>query len=740
MSNSIAPGSSADVNVKVTALTTNPNVPAQYKTIILKKNLVNGVNTLTQEMMAIQNIKYVIKYNYVLGEDITIPANCILEFDGGSISAGNGQNMDTITSTNTSITAGLVKIFDTDITLAGTWNVVESYPEWFGAKGDGVTDDTFFIQKTFDTFNIIKLSRKEYKVETVTDGIVLNLPSGKHLIGVDIDHKAENKIYTLHCENNTARAILQINNSCIIENITIKGISSGSTFSDTNDIIQNGVCCIKTNGECGRITLNEIQCLGGNVGFFIMAYLTNIEHCYSFYNLIGFAITGKLGSDGTLKVENTTINMKTCYCILSHRHAFYIKGLVYSNFENLAADGCGHELVAINSWNNVYAPYYFESLRACNFLSIGAEKSLKMIKTSNCINIAIRNLNFNYGFHVDEQKNGSYTPGHLFEFTYSNLRLEDPWIIIGGCDPSIINTMLNDNPSAPLIYLEDKKRKNILYRFYGIQNSGVLSKNNIFIGGFITSDNIVVEDNTMYKDSYDITSGSIVQALDSIDFKNNPYHIITINFSKANPELGIYTNKKYNFYGKTVIFKNTNLTSPNVITCDGQVGSFIIENGTFILKDFSISDNSKKNREKIFVANNTTIKFININFLEFNVESINYIVNADANSYVEAINCIFTRNFKKLSSSNNYKCYFDRLPVFKNEYAFEGSIIANTYIAHGNGIPNLELINKVVNSLPTIFSSDYIPEITMKGMQVYYNNKLYICDGTQWRDAIGTPV
>lgn len=86
MSNSIAPGSSADVNIKVTTLTTNPNIPSQYKTIILKKNLVNGVNTLTQDMMSSENIKYVIKYDYTLGEDITIPKNCILEFDGGSIS------------------------------------------------------------------------------------------------------------------------------------------------------------------------------------------------------------------------------------------------------------------------------------------------------------------------------------------------------------------------------------------------------------------------------------------------------------------------------------------------------------------------------------------------------------------------------------------------------------------------------------------------------------------------------
>ena len=142
MSNSIAPGSSADVNVKVTALTTNPNVPAQYKTIILKKNLVNGVNTLTQAMMNQTNTKYVIKYDYTLGDDITVPANCVLEFDGGSIS---GEH--TITGNNTSINAEIVKIFNTDITLAGTWQIREAYPEWFGAKANGVDDDSIAFAK-----------------------------------------------------------------------------------------------------------------------------------------------------------------------------------------------------------------------------------------------------------------------------------------------------------------------------------------------------------------------------------------------------------------------------------------------------------------------------------------------------------------------------------------------------------------------------------------------------------------
>ena len=102
MSNSIAPGSLACVNVKVTALSTNPNVHAQYKTIILKKNLVNGVNTLTQEMINQINTKYIIKYNYILGENITVPENCILEFDGGSFE-NSTENNYSLTGTATKV-------------------------------------------------------------------------------------------------------------------------------------------------------------------------------------------------------------------------------------------------------------------------------------------------------------------------------------------------------------------------------------------------------------------------------------------------------------------------------------------------------------------------------------------------------------------------------------------------------------------------------------------------------------
>lgn len=110
--------------------------------IILRKDK-TFAEQLTQE-----NTIYVIRYDFELDENITIPANCVLQFEGGSIS---GEH--TITGQNTGIEAGLVKIFGTNVTLGGSWNVAEAYPEWFGAKGDGVTDDTDCISDLFKVFS-----------------------------------------------------------------------------------------------------------------------------------------------------------------------------------------------------------------------------------------------------------------------------------------------------------------------------------------------------------------------------------------------------------------------------------------------------------------------------------------------------------------------------------------------------------------------------------------------------------
>lgn len=142
-------------------------------------------NILTQDMINQANTIYVIRYDFTLGEDITVPANCVLDFDGGSISGAY-----TIIGANTGINASLVKIFNTDVTLASSWNVPEAYPEWFGAKGDGVTDDTNTILKSVLYFNSINLTKHYLISSTININRYISLyskTSGGFVVKTDID-------------------------------------------------------------------------------------------------------------------------------------------------------------------------------------------------------------------------------------------------------------------------------------------------------------------------------------------------------------------------------------------------------------------------------------------------------------------------------------------------------------------------------------------------------------------------
>jgi hypothetical protein len=94
--------------------------------VVIPKNMVNIaeqgepeniVNLLTQDAFEdgegnpLENTVYVIQYDFTLGEDITLPANCVLEFDGGSIN-GNYTENSTITLNSCTIQAEKRKIFN----------------------------------------------------------------------------------------------------------------------------------------------------------------------------------------------------------------------------------------------------------------------------------------------------------------------------------------------------------------------------------------------------------------------------------------------------------------------------------------------------------------------------------------------------------------------------------------------------------------------------------------------------
>ena len=72
-----------------TTKTYNPGNYSGMGRVILRKNMVNGVNVLTQEMINQANTIYEIRYDFDLnGQTITIPDNCILLFEGGKVTTG----------------------------------------------------------------------------------------------------------------------------------------------------------------------------------------------------------------------------------------------------------------------------------------------------------------------------------------------------------------------------------------------------------------------------------------------------------------------------------------------------------------------------------------------------------------------------------------------------------------------------------------------------------------------------
>ena len=140
----------------------NPNSYSGLGRQYLRNNIVAGQNILTQSMLQWPNTIYIIQYDYDLnGAEITIPDGCVLQFEGGTLSNG------TIIGNNTAIKAELIKIFSLDINLSGSWNIASAYAEWFGAKGDGESDDYISIQRVISFFNRWDLASCYYIGSTI---------------------------------------------------------------------------------------------------------------------------------------------------------------------------------------------------------------------------------------------------------------------------------------------------------------------------------------------------------------------------------------------------------------------------------------------------------------------------------------------------------------------------------------------------------------------------------------------
>lgn len=126
----------------------NPNSYSGLGRQYLRKNIVAGQNILTQSMIQWPNTIYIIQYDYDLnGETITIPENCVLDFQGGSLSNG------TIVGNGTNLSSKVTLIFN-DINIKGEWLIPNIYFEWFKWDYNNNADNTYTLRNLLSLQNV----------------------------------------------------------------------------------------------------------------------------------------------------------------------------------------------------------------------------------------------------------------------------------------------------------------------------------------------------------------------------------------------------------------------------------------------------------------------------------------------------------------------------------------------------------------------------------------------------------
>lgn len=296
---------------------------------ILKKN-----KSFAEQVIE-ENTIYEIRYDFTLTGDVTIPANCVLKFDGGSINS-NGSNKNTIIGNNTTIDACLTRIFDNNIILSGTWNISVLFSLWFGIDNTGNTDVTEPINNLLEIAHTIQcgnvmFTTGKYKITSINITNKNNLViSGCGLSGSSIiGYVRAAVVFEVYGENSVG---FDLSNSkgITIQNLTIKGNDSGAT--PKTHIFMSRHSDGRFNYHCNYNVIKNVDTLGWATYYSVFlnnAEINRFEDCvfqaYAKRAVVGISssnpgITSPYGTTIMEGVSTTCNNFKSCD-VLQYCHA-----------------------------------------------------------------------------------------------------------------------------------------------------------------------------------------------------------------------------------------------------------------------------------------------------------------------------------------------------------------------------------------------------------------------------------